>query len=65
MFYTNLCIFSGRKKVKDMYEIEEMLNRANFSDNAHFLILKIILSFLNTPLRRSRRPTPPETSATQ
>lgn len=29
----------------DMDEIEEILNRANYSEQAHFLILKIILSF--------------------
>lgn len=42
---TALQIMEALDKEIDMTEIEEMLNKTTFSNNAHFLILKIILSF--------------------
>ena len=38
-------IMEALDKGIDMDEIEEFLNRANYSEQAHFLILKIILAF--------------------
>lgn len=42
---TALQIMEALENNVDMFEIEESLNRTTFSSNAHFLILKIILSF--------------------
>lgn len=42
---TALQVMEALDNKEDMFEIEESLNRVNFSSNAHFLILKIILSF--------------------
>lgn len=38
-------VMEALDKGVDMDEVEDILNRANYSEQAHFLILKIILSF--------------------
>lgn len=42
---TALQVMEALENEDDLYEIEESLNKTTFSSNAHFLILKIILSF--------------------